>query len=105
MKCSICNGEFERGRAEIHGTTFGIIFFGFSHQPLFYHPENDKKEEQILQPGYTYCVLRCTDCKAIVIPNRESTLELKDGKCQVCDWEDTRKLQYCEYCYQKLHDT
>jgi hypothetical protein len=104
MKCSICNGDLERGYVEIHGTLTGFLFLGLSHQPLFYHSENDEKEEQVLEPNLTYCVFRCSDCKAIVMPNIESTLELKDGKCQICDMEDTRKWQYCEYCRQKLHD-
>jgi hypothetical protein len=101
MKCPICKSDLVYGTVEIRSTLSDWFLFGMSNQRLFLMGKDGEKKE-IATPDNPNAVLECEKCHAVVIPNQEVPLPLKDGECQRCGLVDKVEKPYCRGCGQRL---
>ncbi len=77
-KCPYCNGTLEKGKASIDGTTFGFIFYGFSHKNLYFKSESGK-ETMILGNSETTPALRCENCGIVILHKEFYTPNVREN--------------------------
>ncbi len=65
-RCPACGGTVESGHVEIHGTFWGALFVGFSHQHCWFVPDG-RAEEIALRTDDKRKACRCTQCGILVI--------------------------------------
>ena len=69
--CPQCGGSVEAGQVEIHGTFWGFVFVGLSHQQCWFRPAG-RKEEIALGSEEKRVACRCTRCGTLVIAGGNS---------------------------------
>lgn len=78
MNCPKCQKEMDTGQAQVRGTVFGFLMVGFSHQHLFFYPDNLPPPEKqlgipirrgrvIVSSGCEVSAYRCDDCAITVL--------------------------------------
>ena len=66
-KCPECSNPLDSGIAEIGGTFWGFIAFGWSYQVLKFMKSDDSKVEIKMKPGIPKLAMNCKKCGFIGI--------------------------------------
>jgi DNA-directed RNA polymerase subunit RPC12/RpoP len=67
-RCRRCDGEFERGYVQIHGTALGFLFVGWSYVKFFFKPDNGRTPETpFLGWRQKHVAYRCLGCGDMVV--------------------------------------
>jgi hypothetical protein len=67
MQCPKCHKGMTSGRVSVQGTVLGFLFFGVSHQQLWWSGTTRSDREKILGSGCSTTAHRCEGCKTVVI--------------------------------------
>jgi hypothetical protein len=51
LKCPVCAVDMQPGRVSVHGTVWGALVVGFSHQHLWFEPAGGADEAEIIGSG------------------------------------------------------
>lgn len=72
MQCPYCNAEMVSGTVFLRAHVLGFLFRGFSHQPLWFQPDEGLMNERIvlrkhfLPGGDVKPAFRCESCSAVL---------------------------------------
>jgi len=70
--CIRCGGKLSRGKAKVHGTTFGFVLFGWSWTKLFFAPNGDSRSEFVLAAqGRGLEAFECSRCGSIELTGNQ----------------------------------
>jgi len=84
------------GVAEVRGTFWGFVFYGWSHQHLWFQPVGGDKRMKIVGSGEASAAHRCEACGAVAIPPPKPFAEqfaerMKGAAKQVANYMEERK--------------
>lgn len=71
----------EEGTATVHGTAFGFLFFGWSHQHLFFRGSSGASEV-IVPSGDSVDAKRCPGCDLVVLDNQSHTQKRMNARAR-----------------------
>lgn len=71
MQCPFCNREMRFGHATVKGTLLSVLFYGISHNNLYFTPYREEGErspdEMILESGEIANAWNCGECGITLI--------------------------------------
>ncbi len=67
MNCPKCNQVMEEGKAKVHGTLGGFLFFSLSWQHLWFYPAGKRKKEIVIYTRNEKPAHRCGQCGLTLI--------------------------------------
>lgn len=72
LNCPMCGQPLERGIVSVHGTFWGMMVVGFSHQQCWFEPAGGAAEEEIIPSGCAKRGWRCKGCIFVGIEGGEA---------------------------------
>lgn len=72
LKCPACGGELRPGQVSVHGTCWGFLLIGFSHQNCWFKPAVGGAEELVIPSGGAKDGWRCLGCGFVGIAGGEA---------------------------------
>jgi len=75
LRCPACGGELQPGLASVHGTFWGFLLVGFSHQNCWFEPDGGGAEVVVIPSGGAKDGWRCQGCGFVGIAGGEARQE------------------------------
>jgi Domain of unknown function (DUF6487) len=72
LKCPACGNEMQPGIVSVHGTFWGFLAIGFSHQQCWFEPADGNGEEVVIDSGMAKRGWRCQGCGFVGIGSGEA---------------------------------
>jgi rubredoxin len=70
-KCPACGGELQPGLVSVHGTFWGFLLVGLSHQHCWFEPTGDGIEGVVIPSGGAKNGWRCQGCGFVGVQGGE----------------------------------
>lgn len=75
--CSLCGGEFVRGRAAIRKSIAAKLSWPFASDRLFFKPDkSESKSELVIREGGSYEAFKCGACGSIMLTRKSWVPEI-----------------------------